>query len=75
MPASPPPPPPPLQDTFTPLDGPVGQYLQKLPASRPDTQFVLLPDVGHCPHDDRPELVHASLLPWLEGLQQRGAAA
>lgn len=24
--------------------------------------------VGHCLHDDKPELVHAELLPWLEGV-------
>lgn len=56
------------RDTFTPVDGPVGQFMQKLPSSRPDTKFVLLPDVGHCPHDDRPELVHDQLLPWLDSL-------
>ena len=25
-------------------------------------------DVGHCLHDDKPELVHAELVPWLEKL-------
>lgn len=54
------------KDPFTPVDGPVGRLMRGLPNSRPDTAFVLLEDVGHCPHDDRPEKVHAELLPWLE---------
>jgi hypothetical protein len=27
-------------------------------------------DVGHCLHDDKPELVHSELLPWLASLHQ-----
>jgi pimeloyl-ACP methyl ester carboxylesterase len=53
-------------DPFTPVDGPVGKWCASLPATRPGTAFELLPDVGHCPHDDRPEAVHARLLPWLK---------
>lgn len=30
------------------------------------TQFVLLEGVGHCPQDDKPELLHKELLPWLK---------
>ncbi|KIZ02714.1 hypothetical protein MNEG_5245 [Monoraphidium neglectum] len=64
-------------DPFTPLDGPVGQFFEGLPASRPDTTFSLLQGVGHCPQDDRPELLHEKLLPWLTqvfgGQQQPGA--
>eukprot|EP00803_Ostreobium_quekettii_P003726 evm.model.scf_517.6 EVM.evm.TU.scf_517.6 scf_517:47373-49406(-) len=55
-------------DPFTPMDGPVGKFFQSLPDRRPNTQFVSLAGVGHCPHDDRPELVHRNLLPWLEAL-------
>ncbi|KAG2451648.1 hypothetical protein HYH02_003428 [Chlamydomonas schloesseri] len=54
------------KDTLTPADGPVGKYLKDLPSKRPDTSFIMLEDVGHCLHDDRPELVHSHLLPWLE---------
>ena len=54
-------------DTFTPADGPVGRYFQALPAERPRTQFTWLPDVGHAPQDDRPELVHEVLGPWCGG--------
>lgn len=57
------------QDTFTPLDGPVGKYFASLPSllSNNITLFVL-EGVGHCPHDDRPDLVHEKLLPWLANL-------
>jgi len=54
------------QDTLTPADGPVGRFFQDLPNKRPATTFKFLPGVGHCLHDDKPELVHAELLPWLE---------
>jgi len=39
--------------------------MQDLPTTRPTTTFALLEGVGHCPQDDRPELLHAKLLPWL----------
>lgn len=55
-------------DPFTPLDGPVGIYMRDLATTRPNTTFALLKDVGHCPQDDRPELLHTELLPWLEKL-------
>jgi pimeloyl-ACP methyl ester carboxylesterase len=56
------------KDPFTPFDGPVGKYFRGLPENRKDTSFVVLPEVGHCPQDDRPELVHDALLPWLDSL-------
>ena len=42
--------------------------LHSLATTRPGTAFELLADVGHCPHDDPPEEVHARLLPWLAGV-------
>lgn len=49
--------------------------LQALPEQRgPATTFKFLPGVGHCPHDDFPELVHAELLPWLEGVHAQRRA-
>lgn len=56
------------EDPFTPLDGPVGKYFSSLPSQAPDISLSVLPGVGHCPHDDRPNLVHDKLLPWLAAL-------
>ncbi|EES19542.1 hypothetical protein BDA96_09G147900 [Sorghum bicolor] len=56
------------RDPFTPIDGPVGKFFSKLPSELPNVTLYMLEGVGHCPHDDRPDLVHARLLPWLEAL-------
>jgi pimeloyl-ACP methyl ester carboxylesterase len=54
-------------DQVTPLGGPVGQYFQRLPGTRPgSTEFTLIPGTGHCPFDDRPDLCSPALLSWLE---------
>ncbi|XP_031254511.1 pheophytinase, chloroplastic-like [Pistacia vera] len=52
-------------DPFTPLDGPVGKYFSSLPSQQSNVRLFVLEGVGHCPHDDRPDLVHEKLLPWL----------
>lgn len=62
-------------DPFTPLDGPVGQYFLKQAVERPNIEFVLLEGVGHCPQDDRPEVLHQELLPWLKARWQVPVAA
>ncbi|KAI3964026.1 hypothetical protein MKX01_014307 [Papaver californicum] len=56
------------EDPFTPLDGPVGRFFSSLPSTSPNITLSVLDGVGHCPHDDRPELVHKKLLPWLASL-------
>ncbi|PIN11417.1 putative hydrolase/acyltransferase (alpha/beta hydrolase superfamily) [Handroanthus impetiginosus] len=56
------------QDPFTPIDGPVGKYFSSLPSQLPNVKLFLLEGVGHCPHDDRPDLVHEKLLPWLANI-------
>ncbi|KAJ1379478.1 Alpha/Beta hydrolase fold [Sesbania bispinosa] len=56
------------EDPFTPIDGPVGKYFSSLPSQQENVKLLLLEGVGHCPHDDRPELVHEKLLPWLASL-------
>ncbi|KAK1568979.1 hypothetical protein Q3G72_031196 [Acer saccharum] len=61
------------QDTFTPLDGPVGKYFSSLPAQNSNVKLFVLEGVGHCPHDDRPDLVHQKLLPWLAHLPATAA--
>ena len=57
------------QDPFTPMDGPVGTFFKALPETREDCEFVVIPECGHCPHDDNPEEVHKHLLPWLEQIR------
>lgn len=57
------------EDPFTPIDGPVGKYFSSLPSQQENVQLFMLEGVGHCPHDDRPELVHEKLLPWLATLK------
>ncbi|KAI3767550.1 hypothetical protein L2E82_17753 [Cichorium intybus] len=56
------------EDPFTPLDGPVGKYFSSLPSQVPNISLDVLQGVGHCPHDDRPNLVHEKLVPWLATL-------
>ncbi|XP_078181793.1 alpha/beta-Hydrolases superfamily protein [Carex rostrata] len=56
------------EDPFTPIDGPVGKYFSSLPSKIPNLKLFILPGTGHCPHDDRPDLVHEKLIPWLEQL-------
>nr|GEV90955.1 pheophytinase, chloroplastic [Tanacetum cinerariifolium] len=56
------------EDPFTPLDGPVGKYFSSLPSQVPNMSLSILQGVGHCPHDDRPNLVHDKLVPWLSAL-------
>ncbi|KAF8719732.1 hypothetical protein HU200_024485 [Digitaria exilis] len=65
------------RDPFTPIDGPVGKFFSRLPSELPNVTLHMLEGVGHCPHDDRPDLVHERLLPWLDGLPPlvAGAAA
>lgn len=55
-------------DPFTPIDGPVGKYFSSLPLVLPNLEFFVLQGVGHCPHDDKPDLVHDKLLMWLHSL-------
>ena len=63
------------RDPFTPIDGPVGKFFSRLPSELPNVTLHMLEGVGHCPHDDRPDLVHDRLLPWLDGLPPPAAAA
>ncbi|KAJ7532941.1 hypothetical protein O6H91_13G026600 [Diphasiastrum complanatum] len=55
-------------DPWTPINGPVGKYFTKLSRERGDVQIFGLPDVGHCPHDDRPELAAEYIFPFLANL-------
>jgi pimeloyl-ACP methyl ester carboxylesterase len=49
-------------DPWTPIAG--ASIYQEFANTHPLT-FVSIPDTGHCPHDDRPELVNPLMLDWL----------
>ena len=56
-------------DPFTPIDGPVAKFfLDELEPAHNFVTKAVVDDVGHCPHDDRPEVVHQALMPWLSRL-------
>ena len=51
-------------DRLVPLD--VARQCRRL---RPDLPLRVLPEAGHCPHDERPDAFHAALLAWLADLR------
>jgi pimeloyl-ACP methyl ester carboxylesterase len=42
------------------------QISQRLSAHKPDLELQLLPQLGHCPHDEHPSLFNARVLHWLQ---------
>lgn len=54
------------KDPWTPANGPIANYFRRVAAERDNLVVKILPDVGHCPHDDRPELAAGEILPFLE---------
>jgi len=51
-------------DPWTPISG--SKIYQDLVIQAPDrVKFVSIPNTGHCPHDERPEIVNAEILQWL----------
>ena len=50
-------------DPWTPIAG--ASIYQEFAKTHPLT-FVSIPDTGHCPHDDRPEVVNPLILEWLQ---------
>ncbi|MFM7423898.1 MAG: alpha/beta fold hydrolase [Elainella sp.] len=51
-------------DPWTPIAG--AKRYQELAEAADRVTFISIPDTGHCPHDERPELVNAHILTWLE---------
>ncbi|KAG0621158.1 hypothetical protein M758_4G273800 [Ceratodon purpureus] len=54
------------KDPWTPANGPVAKYFRTVAAERDNAFVKILPDVGHCPHDDRPELAAEEIISFLE---------
>jgi pimeloyl-ACP methyl ester carboxylesterase len=59
-------------DPWTPIKGALPYHQAKQAASgndfnniAPDIEIIPIPNTGHCPHDDRPEIVNALVLHWL----------
>jgi pimeloyl-ACP methyl ester carboxylesterase len=49
-------------DPWTPIAG--SQIYQSLGSTQP-VRFVSIPNTGHCPHDERPEVVNELIIQWL----------
>lgn len=54
------------KDPWTPVAG--AKIYQELANSNPDVQFQIIPNAGHCPHDENPAAVNAQILEWLSNL-------
>ena len=52
-------------DPWTPIAG--AKIYYEFAKSHP-ARVVPIPDTGHCPHDDRPEVVNSLILDWLQNL-------
>ncbi|MBW4648560.1 MAG: alpha/beta fold hydrolase [Kastovskya adunca ATA6-11-RM4] len=52
------------EDPWTPIAG--AKIYQQLSEQRQDVEFTTIPDAGHCPHDERPELVNSLIATWLK---------
>jgi pimeloyl-ACP methyl ester carboxylesterase len=54
-------------DPWTPVAG--GRIFQELSESGKPIKFVSIPNTGHCPHDERPDVVNPLILDWLSELE------
>lgn len=50
-------------DPWTPITG--AKLYQTLAAQSDRVEFTPIPNTGHCPHDERPEIVNHHILQWL----------
>ena len=48
------------------------QIAQQLRQHKGDLELLLLPNMGHCPHDEQPELFNRSVIDWLARSLGRG---
>lgn len=56
------------EDPWTPITG--AAIYQKLARDNNLTQFQSIPNSGHCPHDEKPEIVNELILNWLQELKE-----
>ncbi|MGH2415979.1 MAG: alpha/beta fold hydrolase, partial [Microcystaceae cyanobacterium] len=50
-------------DPWTPITG--AKIYQERVTTHQNTEFYSIPNAGHCPHDEKPEIVNALILDWL----------
>lgn len=50
-------------DPWTPITG--AKLYQDAAKASQDLEFMSIPNTGHCPHDERPEIVNGAILNWL----------
>lgn len=50
-------------DPWTPIKG--AKIYQDLAANTEDVEFYPIPSAGHCPHDEKPDMVNQYILDWL----------
>jgi pimeloyl-ACP methyl ester carboxylesterase len=55
-------------DPWTPIGG---AKIYKQYSSKKSIKFHAIPNTGHCPHDERPEVVNAQILEWLDEIGDR----
>lgn len=55
------------KDPWTPVAG--AKIYQDMADNNPEVQFEIVPNAGHCPHDENPEAVNAHILEWLKDLE------
>ncbi|MCL1464764.1 alpha/beta fold hydrolase [Argonema galeatum] len=51
------------KDPWTPITG--AKIYQELSENGQPIEFVSIPNTGHCPHDERPDIVNKLILDWL----------
>ena len=56
------------KDPWTPVAG--AKIYQDLADNNSEVEFKIIPNAGHCPHDENPEAVNAKILEWLPILNQ-----
>ncbi|MDJ0575490.1 MAG: alpha/beta fold hydrolase [Xenococcaceae cyanobacterium MO_234.B1] len=51
-------------DPWTPIKG--AKIYQDLAANKEAVEFYPIPNAGHCPHDEKPDIVNQRILDWLD---------
>ncbi|MGF1541539.1 MAG: alpha/beta fold hydrolase [Pleurocapsa sp.] len=56
------------EDPWTPIQG--AKIYRDLAAGDRDVQFQTIPQAGHCPHDEKPDIVNQLILDWLNKIEE-----